>query len=319
MTLASSALALLLSAPPIGHASVATRLVAPARLTVGDPFEVSFVLRARRPSLVTGPLPDSLGPLVIVDERRSTKRRGDDDETTYRVRAACFRPGRLSVPRFTFLVTAGARTDTLRTDTLSVTVASVLPASLGDIHPLKPAEDFPNWAPWLLAAAAVLLAALAWWGRRLLRRLRAAGELETPALPPWEEALASLDGLPWREWLAEGQAKRFYYALSEILKRYMERRFEFAAVEQTTTEILASMRAGRVPMRDEMTRFFARYDLVKYGKWVPPVEESEQAIAQVREFVMQTRPAEPSPAPGAPALATAGAAATAARANAGGP
>src|SRR5262249_26224039 len=125
---------------------------------------------------------------------------------------------------------------------------------------------------------------------------------------------ASLEQLPWRQWLAEAQAKRFYYALSEILKRYLERRFEFTAGEQTTTEILASMRARRVPMRDELARFFARYDLVKYSQWVPPVEEAERASGRGRESVRHTRPAEPTPAsaasepsPGSPAPAGVGA------------
>ncbi|HEY6867852.1 MAG TPA: hypothetical protein VI792_11380, partial [Candidatus Eisenbacteria bacterium] len=139
------------------------------------------------------------------------------------------------------------------------------------------------------------LAVLAVLGRRLYRRLRAGAEAAAPALPPWEEALGALDRLPWREWLAAGQAKRFYYALSEILKRYMERRFGFDAVEQTTTEILATMRAERIPMREEIARFFARGDHVKYAKLVPPAEESESAIAQVREFVTRTRPQEPAP------------------------
>jgi len=114
--------------------------------------------------------------------------------------------------------------------------------------------------------------------------------------------------MPWREWLETGQVKRYYYALSQVLKRYIERRFEFDAVEQTTTEILSSMRAHTTPMRDEIGKFFTRYDLVKYAKWEPPLEEAESAIGQVRDFVVKTKPVEPAapaasmtpaPAPGA--------------------
>src|SRR5262249_55134964 len=88
------------------------------------------------------------------------------------------------------------------------------------------------------------------------------------------------------------------YALSEILKRYLERRFEFDAVEQTTTELLASMRAQRLPMREEIARFFARCDMVKYAKTVPPADEAEAAIRQLRDFVERTKPqpAEPQAA-----------------------
>jgi hypothetical protein len=276
MTLAATLVVVLLGVPFAGRPAVETRFSPPAKLTVGDRFDVTFVVRAGRPSLVTGPLPDSLGPCLIVDERHRTDRRREFDETSYRVSFACFAPGRHRLPPLAFLVTSGQKTDTLRSDTVAVSVASVLPAGMKDIHGLKPPEAFPNYALWLVPAVLLALLALGLLARRLLRRLRTLAEAGRPLLPPWEEALNALDALPWREWLAEGEV-------------------EFDAVEQTTTELLASMRRLRLPMREDIGRFFARYDLVKYAKWVPPAEESEQALGQVREFVLRTRPAEPAP------------------------
>ena len=297
MLVASLLLALVAAAP--GRPSVSMRFTPPPRLTVGDPFEVTLVVSSPSRSLVTGPIPDSAGTFVVVGERRTTRIRPDHDEATHRLRVAGFRAGRQRLPQFVFLVTSGARTDTLRSDTASVTIASVLPAKMRDIHDLAPAESFPNLLLWLVPGALVLLAALAWLARQLYRRLRKIQELAAAPLPPWEEALAALEAMPWREWLETGQVKRYSYALSQILKRYIERRFEFHAVEQTTTELLASMRAHRIPMRDEVARFFARLDLAKYADSVPPASESEAAIAQVREFVRKTTPQEPAAAPAA--------------------
>jgi hypothetical protein len=310
MTLATFLLTLAIAAPAAGPDHVVTRLAPTAKLTVGDRFQVTYVVTSAHPSLITGPIADSLGPFVIVGEQRKTTRRGDLDETAYRMGFACFEAGHQRLPALRFLVTAGSRSDTLTADTVGVTIASVLPGSMKDIHPLKPAETFPNLLLWLIPAVALALALLAWLGLRLYQRLRRLAALEPPPLPPWEEALAALEGLPWRDWLAEGEFKRFYYRLSEILKRYLERRFEFDAVEQTTTELLASMRAQRLPMRDEIGRFYARCDLVKYAKTVPPVDEAERAIEQLRDFVVKTRPApeapEPAAAPAQPAVAGGG-------------
>lgn len=289
--------------------TIVTRATVPRRLTVGDRFDVACVVTGPHPSLVTGPLADSLGAFAIVGEQRATAHHGDADATTYRLTVAAFQTGRQRLPALRFAIGSGDRVDTLASDTVGVTIASVLPAGMKDIHGLKPVEGFPNLWLWLVPALALLLAALAFFGHRLLRRLRHLHALAPPPLPPWEEALNALDGLPWREWLEAGQVKRFYYALSEILKRYLERRFEFDAVEQTTTELLASARAQRLPMRDEIGRFFARYDLVKYAKAVPPADESERAIEQLREFVIKTRPEPTLAAP----VATAGAAAAGAR------
>ena len=280
-------------APPRDHGPdrIATRVPTMPRLTVGDRFDVTYVVTTEHPSLVTGPLADSMGAFVVVKQDRKTARRGDLDETTYRFAVACFQPGRQVLPALRFAVSFGARSDTLTGDTVAVAITSVLPDSMKDVHALKPPEMFPNYWLWLVPAILVLVAVLAWLGWKLARRIKRLSEALPPPLPPWEEALGALDRLTWREWLREGQFKRLYYALSEILKRYLERRYGFDAVEQTTTELLASMRAQKLPMRDEIMRFFARCDLVKYAKTVPPEDEAEQALQQLRDFVVKTKPA----------------------------
>ena len=304
-------LAVLLAAAPTGHPTVATKLSPRPRLTVGDRFDLTFVVTSPHGSLVTGPLADTTGVFALAGEQRKTKLGKVTDESTYRLSLAGFEPGRHRLPEFRFLVQAAGHTDTLRSDSVAVTIASVLPDSMKDIHGLASAETFPNMLLRLGLVALALLALLAYFGRRLLRRLRRHQELARAPLPPWDEALQALDGLAWREWLEAGESKRYYYALSLILKRYIERRFEFHAAEQTTTEVLASMRANKTPMRDDVARFFNRTDLVKYATRVPTLAEAESAIDEVRAFVHKTKPAEPAPAVPAGAASVAPAAGSA--------
>jgi hypothetical protein len=285
-------LALSLGAAPAGAATLTTKVAPPAKLTVGDRFDLVLTLSAPESSRVLGPLADSLGVFVVADARPGKE--AGAGRSVHRLTLAAFQAGRQRLPVFTFLVRTGARVDTLRSDTGSVVVASVLPKDMKDIRDLKPPETFPNHWLWAIPAALLLAAALAWAAWRLLRRLRRARELAASPLPPWEEALAALDGMPWQEWLGEGQVKRYYYALSQVLKRYVERRFEFNAVEQTTTEILSSLRSHRTPMRDEVRQFLLRSDFVKYAKTVPPEAEMRSAIAEVRAIVTRTTPQEPA-------------------------
>jgi hypothetical protein len=286
---------------------VSTTLTPPARLTVGDRFEALLTVTSAESSKVIGPLADSLGVFLVTDQKTRSVARAGRRENAYRLSLAAFRAGKHALPVFTFLVRTGQRIDTLGSAPDSVTIASVLPEKMKDINDLKPAESFPNYWLWIIPGIILLAAALAYAGYRLVQRMRKIRDLAQAPLPPWEQALAALDALPWREWLDAGQVKRYYYALSEVLKRYIERRFEFNAVEQTTTEILTSMRAYKTPMRDDIGKFFTRSDLVKYAKWVPPADEAESAIEQVREFVMRTKPQEPAPgtAAGAPRPASA--------------
>jgi hypothetical protein len=295
-TFATTLLTVLLAAPAPQSATLQSHVTLPERLTVGDRFEETVVLTLPAAAIVNGPLADSLGVFALAGARQSTKVRDGMAHTTYHLSLAGFEPGTHVLPPFTFLVQATGRTDTLRSDTATVTIASVLPKDMKDIHGLKPAESFPNYALWLWPGALLLLLVLAWAARRLYRRLRHGDEAAAPPLPPWEEALGALDAMPLSEWLEGGQWKRYYYALSEVLKRYIGRRFEFDAVEQTTTEILAALRARRAPLRDDVARFLLSSDLVKYSKVIPPLEEARAAIEQVRGFVLRTRPVEPAPA-----------------------
>jgi hypothetical protein len=297
MILARLALALLLAAQLPGHPALTTRLVPRARLTVGDRFDVVLTLTGADSSQVIGPLADSLGVFLPAAQQPKAPARAGRDRNVHRLSLAAFRAGQHRLPVFTFLVRSGPRVDTLRSDPAVVTIASVLPRGMKDINDLKPAEAFPNYWLWIVPGILLLAAGLAYAGLRLVRRFRRARELAGSPLPPWEQALAALDALPWREWLDAGQVKRYYYALSQVLKRYIERQFEFNALEQTTTEILASLRLHRVPMRDEVRQFLVRSDFVKYAKTVPPDEELRSAITQVRDFVMKTKPADPAPAP----------------------
>ncbi len=309
---ATTLLSVLLTAPAAPHATLTSHVSLPERLTVGDRFEQTVVVTRPTAAVLNGPLADSLGVFVLAGEKRSTKVSRGVSKTTYHLSLAGFEPGTHVLPPLTFLVLANDHTDTLRTDTASVTIASVLPADMKDVHGLKPAESFPNWALWIWPGALILLAALAWAARRLWRRLRHAGGEEAPPLPPWDEAMRALEAMPLGEWIEAGQWKRYYYALSEVLKRYIGRRFEFDAVEQTTTEILAALRARRAPLRDDVARFLMSSDLVKYSKVVPPLEEARAAVDRVRDFVERTRPAEPAaagdaaPAGAAPAPARTG-------------
>jgi len=121
----------------------------------------------------------------------------------------------------------------------------------------------------------------------------------TPLPDPWDEALAALDKVPAEDWLASGHFKRYYYTVSEVLKRYLTRRFGFPALDQTTTEILRAMKAAKTPEREGFGEFFQSADMVKYAKFVPPLVEMEAVLPTARELIKATTP-KPEPSPTTP-------------------
>ncbi|MEO0085563.1 MAG: hypothetical protein ABIK37_02920 [candidate division WOR-3 bacterium] len=289
-----------------GPVRVAAKLV-PRRgtLTVGDRFEVEVQVSHPRNVKVSPPFMEQPGDYVVTGQKAKTRYQGDTVVEVHRLTLAAFTVGTVKVPPFLSAYQDVAGTAAAASDSLELKVASVMPADMQDINDLKPQIQYPNLLPvWILAGliAAGIGVWLGWrWWRRV-RRKRA----EPASLPePWDEALAALGALPVLDLISAGQIKRYYYAVSEILKRYLTRRYGFAALDQTTTEISRELKARRVAEREKFVEFFLRADMVKYAKLVPPAAEMEAAVERARELVRLTTPAPEPPAGQAPAGAAA--------------
>ncbi len=262
------------------------------KLTVGDPFEVKITLQYDEGTEISEPFLDSLGPFAILNTDNTVTQEEAKVVNQYVIDLAAFNTGELNTPEFKFLFRKGEATDTLSSGSIRVEIASTLPEDMADINDLKGPVEYPNYFPFVIAAilvGAIVLSYLAW---RFLRRIKKMREPAEPLLPPWIEALVALENIPGKELLGKGLIKKYYYSLSEILKRYLERRFEFNASEQTTTEIVHHLRVTKTVMRDELRQFFLQADLVKYAKSVPSREEQETAIERAKDLVEKTRPVE---------------------------
>jgi hypothetical protein len=161
-----------------------------------------------------------------------------------------------------------------------------------DIHDIKPALAVGPDLAWLWWVPVLLgLAALAWWLWRR-RKQKPAQTQAPPPVPPEKEAMQALDELA-----ADGQlaAKAYYFRLSALLRRYMERRFCFPAAEMTSEELLPvlvtlDMDGG---LRREVESFCGFSDLIKFAG-APAAQSRMQAdLALARRFVVQTMEREP--------------------------
>jgi hypothetical protein len=162
--------------------------------------------------------------------------------------------------------------------------------AMKDIHDIKPALAMgPDlyWLYWALAALAVLvLAVLAWrlWRRR---KRTPAEEAAEPPVPAETEAYGLLDALA-----AEGELnpKQFYFRLSAILRRYIERRFEVPAAEMTTEELLPTV--DRLPLGPQLSQplkaFCRAADPIKFAGAGADSHHMARHMAFARDFVRTT-------------------------------
>jgi hypothetical protein len=165
-------------------------------------------------------------------------------------------------------------------------------ADLRDIHdPL--AVPFPT--AWVVAGALIALAALAfawyWWKSRHVPPPLP----EAPPEAPDVIALRELDALLGQGLAESGQVKELYGGVSDILRRYIERRFGLHAPERTTEEFLTELRRtlGFDPAHRALLRDFMEHtDLVKFAEVRPGPVQVGQTIAACRRFIVETKAAE---------------------------
>ncbi len=156
-------------------------------------------------------------------------------------------------------------------------------------NPLKPQWEAPRGYTFLfLIAAALALAAVAFWLFRRRRRRKVVKALE-PELPPEVVALRRLSEIERMDLLEAGEIKKYYTLVVDVLRVYVEKRYGFLAMDQTTDEILWGLRRLHVDAAD-IEPLLREADLVKFAKHRPEATAAKTLIDKVRAVVARTTP-----------------------------
>ncbi len=261
------------------------------RLTIGDPFEIIVNIETPSNKNLSEPSIDSIEPFAILSQAHKIIQEKGRSRHTYHFKATAFNTGELKFPAIKFFLKDKDKIDTIATNMIDIKIASLLPEGMRDINDIKEMIEFPNPLPVVLLIVAICAGLLTYLGIKLYKKLKKKEPTEEEKIPCWERALNSLDTLIKEDLINKGLIKRFYYTLTEIIKHYLEERFNFPAIEQTTTEILQSMKLLKIPLRDEFQDVFQYADMVKYAKFVPPPTASEEIVKKSRELILKTIPA----------------------------
>lgn len=110
-------------------------------------------------------------------------------------------------------------------------------------------------------------------------------------IPPHEIALTQLEKLASSAYHLQGKTKLFYSELSRILRSYLEVRFKIPALENTSDEILKTLRSKFLndPARNLLQEILSVADLVKFAKAEPSQEVHLYALQKAKEFVELTK------------------------------
>lgn len=153
-------------------------------------------------------------------------------------------------------------------------------------------ERLQRWLPWLLALAATL--ALAFFIVRWWRNRPVAAVVESAPAAPLEPAhivaLRALDRIQKEAVWKQGQVKAHHAAVSEVLRTYFERRYNYPALERSTDELRSGL--VHLPIRahekELVLELLTLTDLVKFAKWTPQESDHHRVIEQAIRFVEAT-------------------------------
>jgi len=281
-----------------------TAAVAADTAHVGDPIALRLTLVAPASSPLALPaLAKSLGEFEVLSwtPRKTTEKNGERTASGDAVITA-WRTGVLEIPAVR--ATGDSALD-VRSAPIAMAIVSVGLDESGDVRRVRGPVGLPrNW--WLIAAVVAGALALGVAALLLVRRLRKQ-PAEAPAAPAvvrpaHEVAYEELARLASERLVERGLAAEHVIRLADILRDYLGRRFGFAALDMTTSEIIATIRPVFETLPREtraafsQAREFLEYgDLVKFADLAPAEAEAASGIARVRAVVDGTR--EPDAAP----------------------
>ena len=268
-------------------------------LTIGDDFTVSLTadypeeLDLSQPVIKAAQSSFILKSEPVVETKTRANRKYDE----YTFKLSVFETGELEIPIFEFFwYDEDDNQHTAVSPSEKIFVSSILPADTAglDIKDIIGPKPLPlRW--WLyvligLVAAAVIIAVY------LLYRRKMKGMVipEAPPEPPYDIAIRNLIQLKDKNLPAKGKIKQYYIELSDIIRHYIQGRFDIVAVEATTYELKRVLKHPELP-RDksvEALSLLSRSDMVKFAKHIPDIENIDGDYDMVKNFTVATKPVE---------------------------
>ena len=270
------------------------------QITIGDQAKL-FIEATCTPAIerLQWPIiPDSLDKLEIVDKGKiDTIVNGG--RTTYRQRLMItgFDSGLFKVPPFQFaVIPTSGNAYVLTSDSFELLVQSVQVDTTKAFKPIKNIIYVNlSWLDylWYILAALAVAAIGVFATLYFMKRKKPAPPKPTgPVESLQDRTLRLLAELENQQLWQKNQVKEYYVALTELVRGYIEQRFNTPALELTTDELLykAQLHRELQPYLPILTTILQTADLAKFAKWQPLPQEHFDAMEHAKQLVSTSRP-----------------------------
>jgi cytochrome c-type biogenesis protein CcmH/NrfG len=161
----------------------------------------------------------------------------------------------------------------------------------------KDVQDNPfQWSDWSLSFwLSVLMLVLLAAAYYLYLRLRNNKPIIThirvvKRLLPHQKALQQIEQIKADKMVASENSKEYYTKLTDTIRKYIEERYGFNAMEMTSSEIIDHLMATQDENAlSELRHLFLTADLVKFAKYSTLINENDANLVNAIDFINQTK------------------------------
>lgn len=160
----------------------------------------------------------------------------------------------------------------------------------------KDVQDNPflwsEWSPifWLSVLMLVLTALGIWLFVRLRANKPIIARIKiVKRLLPHQKAMKEIEQIKADKMVTSENQKEYYTKLTDTLRRYIEERYGFSAMEMTSSEIIDRLMQTDQQSLDELRQLFTTADLVKFAKYSTMINENDANLVSAIDFINQTK------------------------------
>ena len=221
-------------------------------------------------------------------------------EITKKYNISCFDSGYHYIPPFIFQYNRDSITANWATQPLFLYASRVdiVPSDssepIFDIKlPAKVPITLSEILPWFFGAILIgLIVFIIIYYFKKRKKQEPLFKIKRPEESPHIIALRELDRLKENKLWQKGKIKLYYSELTGIIRKYIERRYQTPAMEQTSNEIIEALVTSGFndnAQFEQLKMLLFSADLVKFAKAKPLPDENETALLNAYVFVNETK------------------------------
>jgi len=270
-------------------------------MMIGDQINMQLGLTVPDDFTVLWPqLSDSVAPHIEIVGKTPIDTTRANNSLTFKqdLTITSFDSGYFEIPSIEFIFhhendTVSYKTSTrslyLMVNTPVVDTAQAFKAIKG---PVSEPYTWREIVPWVALGLVIigLVIFLIWYIKRRRKNLPVFVKPK-PSLPPYILAINQLEELRLAKVWQSGKVKEYHTQLTDIIREYLENRFQFDASEMTTDEIIEEISNLKVNKEaaSKLAGILQLADLVKFAKGQPTPLENDLCLTHGVDFVNETK------------------------------